>query len=514
MRRICRVIFSRYFISALFIAADVLLVSLFVLYASLFSYYSYIILGVVAAGTVAVFFHVIGKDTSPEYKLPWVVLIFALPVVGVLIYLLFSRRRMSREENRRINRSAFRLSAFYDDSESFRLLEEESRAASGRAFSIAGDDPLAQVYRGTHSRFYPAGEELFADLLFDLKAAKRFIFLEYFIIAQGKLWDEIHRVLLHKVRLGVEVRVMYDDIGCMRTLPASYAKRLNEEGILCRRFAPVTPTVTVSHNNRDHRKICVVDGVVGYTGGVNLADEYANVVTRFGYWKDGGLRLEGAAVNGLTGNFLALWDLTTGTESDYGRYLPPVDPTAAGDGGYYIPFASGPAPFYPRPVGLGAFRSIIDGAVSRVRIATPYLVVDHELTESLCAAARRGVDVRIITPGVADKKAVKVMTKSAYAKLIASGVVILEYLPGFIHEKALVADREYAVVGTLNFDFRSFIHHFEDAVWMFRTETVAQVDEDLAKTEQSCRRVTSEDAKLSRLERIVYNVVRIFRPLL
>ena len=509
MRKLWRVVFSRYFLSGLFIAADVLLLSLLIVYAS---YYSYMFLTLHLLAVVAVFLHIVNAESSPDYKLPWVILIFLLPAVGPLIYLLFSRRKMTKAENRRLNEIAERLSAYPPEGESFLSLKEASPAAAGKAYAILGEDPIAAVYRGTSSRFYESGEALFADLLYDLRAAKKFIFLEYFIIAPGRLWDEIHRILLNKVRLGVEVRLIYDDVGCMRTLPSDFVRKMNAEGIRCQRFATVTPVVTVSHNNRDHRKICVVDGGIAYTGGVNLADEYANFISRFGYWKDGGVRLAGAAVTGLTRNFLALWDMTAGSASDYARYLSP--PAPADDGGYYIPFGSGPYPFYRRSVGKSVFRAILDQAVRYVWITTPYLVIDRELTESICEAARRGVDVRIITPGVADKAAVKIMTKSSYSYLIAAGVRIYEYTPGFIHEKTVIADDEYAVIGTINFDYRSLIHHFENAVWIYRSDTVLRAKEAFGRTERQSHRISAEEAKLSRPERWVYNTVRIFRPLL
>ena len=513
MRKLYRIVFSRYFLSGALIFLDVVLLSLLIAYASV---YSYIVAGVALLLTVAILFDIINRETAPEYKIPWLITVLILPVMGAVIYLLFSRRKLTKGEMRRMNAVAGALSVYRNGDEPFLALKEESPAAAGKAASLLGDDILAEVYRGTASRVFSQGEEMLNEMMFDLKSATRYIFLEYFIIAPGKIWDEIHRILLNKVRAGLDVRLIYDDIGCMTTLPAHFDRELNAEGIRCLRFATVTPRVTVSHNNRDHRKICIIDGRIAYTGGVNLADEYANLKERFGHWKDGGIRLEGDAVAGLLKSFITIWDVTAQKTSDYAAIFsrPDEEEPVAADGGYYIPFGSGPSPFYPRSVGKSAFRSIIDQAQAYVYITTPYLLVDYDLTESICGAARRGVDVRIITPSIPDKKLIKVLTKSSYAHLIASGVRISEYLPGFIHEKTLVSDGEYAVIGTLNFDYRSFVHHFENAVWMFRTGAIRGIRAGFLETERLCRRISSEEAKLSRPERWICNALRLFQPLL
>ena len=274
----------------------------------------------------------------------------------------------------------------------------------------------------------------------------------------------------------------------------------------------MNPKISSVHHNRDHRKICVIDGRVAYTGGVNIADEYANLINRFGYWKDGGIRLVGDAVFGFTKMFLSLWDFTSGSVSDYGKFLKRTE-SVKGEG-YYVPFGSGPAPIYKRPVGKNAFLNIINQSERYVYITTPYLIIDYDLTQSLCNAAMRGVDVRIVTPGVADKKIIKIMTKSSYPYLINAGVKIYEYTPGFMHEKSLICDDKYAVIGTINFDYRSLVHHFECAVWMYRTPTVLDAAGAFDATLAVSEPVTRKNSRLTFVEWLFRTGIKIFSPLL
>jgi cardiolipin synthase len=300
----------------------------------------------------------------------------------------------------------------------------------------------------------------------------------------------------------------------MKTLPHYYEYTLRAEGIKAYRFGKVSPRISSVHNNRDHRKICVIDGRVGYTGGVNIADEYVNERSRFGHWKDGGIRLSGDAVRGLIKGFLSSWDYTARSISDYERFISSVATADDADGGFYIPFGSGPTPIYRRPVGKNVFLNIINQSRKFIYITTPYLVIDYELTESLCNAAKRGVDVRIITPGIPDKKKIKVMTKSSYPHLLDSGVKIYEYTPGFIHEKTFIADDKYGVIGTINLDYRSLVHHFENAVWMYRTPSVKAAAEAFRETLKVCEEIDGQKAKLHFSEWVVRNAIKFFTPLM
>ena len=509
-------LFSRYAISALTILLSLALMFLLIFYATTYSPYALALMVVI---DVLVIISIINRDATPEYKLSWAVVSLVVPFFGAALYLVFYSRRQSKREARflkKIHEEADRASEKVRPtlSENVESLFEEDPSAFGKMTSLVGDDPIAEVYRETSTKYYPLGEKMFSAMLEDLRRAEKYVFLEYFIIEEGVMWNSIYSVLKERLEHGVDVRILYDDIGSMKTLPASFPARMNSEGIKCARFAKVTPRVTTIHNNRDHRKICVIDGRVAYTGGINVADEYINVRTRFGHWKDGGVRVEGEAALGFVKLFLSMWDLTVGAVSNYSAYFTEDREKTEGDGGYYVPFGSGPMPVYSRPSGKNAFLNIINQAEKYVYVTTPYLIIDYALTEALQCAARRGVHVVIITPAKADKKRVKVMTKSSYPALIEAGVRIYEYTPGFIHEKILVSDDKYAVVGSINFDYRSLAHHFEDALWMYASPTVKTIREEVEKTLSVSKEIDSEAARLTLYERIVRSVLRLFAPLL
>ena len=511
MRKLCRALFSRYSISAVMILVEIVLMAYLYFSASTYSFVAFFL--AMLTNIFAVIF-IINRDANPEYKVVWVIIVLVLPFLGVLLYAMFFTRRMTRREVMLLAGSFSQLNVYRTRDGSFDRLSASSALAAGKAKAIMNDDAISEVFTGTSSEFFSTGEAYFDSLIEDLKSAKSFIFIEYFIISNGVLWESIHGILKEKAKVGVDIRVLYDDIGCMKTLPHHYENILRSEGISAHRFGKVSPKISSVHNNRDHRKICVIDGRVGYTGGVNIADEYINAKERFGHWKDGGVRLSGLAVRGLIKIFLSAWDYTSRTISDYERFVESVKPEEDADGGFYLPFGSGPAPMYRRPTGKNAFLNLINQAQNYVYITTPYLIIDYELTESLCNAALRGVDVRIITPGIPDKKKIKIMTKSSYPHLIESGVKIYEYTPGFIHEKTLVSDDKYAVIGTINFDYRSLVHHFENAVWMYLTPTVAIAHKEFLKTLEKCDKVDRKKSKLNFSEWIVRNAIKIFAPLL
>ncbi len=511
MKKLVRVFFSRYAISAFIILVELLLCAQLVFSAWAYSYVAVLVAAVISLITLV---FVINRDANPEYKVSWVIVILALPVFGTILYILFYRRRMTKKEERHLSGLFAEINNHRLGTGNFDMLRRRSPLASGKARAIMNDDTLSEVYTGSNSTFFGDGRRLFESMILDISEAKEFIFLEYFIIDQGVLWSKIHKLLREKAKEGVEIRLLYDDIGCMKTLPSHYEYSLRTEGIITYRFSKVSPSLSSVHNHRDHRKICVIDGKVAYTGGVNIADEYINEKERFGHWKDGGIRVSGEVVRGFIKQFLSMWDFTTHTISDYEKYLSFVEPLKFSDGGYYIPFGTGPIPIYQRPGGKNAFLNLINQSRKYVYITTPYLIIDYELTESLCNAALRGVDVRIITPGIADKKKVKLMTKSAYPYLMRAGVKIYEYTPGFIHEKTFVVDDKYAVVGTINLDYRSLAHNFENALWMYATPTVQVCKDEFLNTVDKSERVDESKSKLTLSERFVRNAIRLFAPLL
>lgn len=510
-RRVWRLIFSRYTVCALTILLEIVIMA-FVIAAA--SYVSYLFVGLTAICDLIAVVDIVNRDANPEYKVTWVIVVLLVPLLGTLLYLIFYRRRVTKKEERLLRESFTKIREQRGSNRAFDMMRRRSPFAAGKARAIFNDDPLAEVYSGSTSTFFSSGEALFESMIAELRSAKDFIFLEYFIISSGRLWEEIHSILVEKVKEGVEVRVLMDDFGCMRNLPSHYENILRNEGIQAYRFSRVSPKMSAVHNNRDHRKICIIDGRVGYTGGVNIADEYVNKTVRFGHWKDGGIMLCGDAVGGLMKHFLSGWDFTVGTIGEYKKYFDAAKPVKYPDGGYYLPFGSGPAPIYERPVGKNAFLNLINQSRNYVYITTPYLIIDYDLTESLCNAALRGVDVRIITPGIPDKKNVKVMTKSSYPYLMRAGVKIYEYLPGFIHEKTFVCDDKYAVIGTINFDYRSLVHHFENAVWMYASPTVEVARDEFLKTVGESAQVDETRSRLTLREWITRNAIRLFAPLL
>ncbi len=508
MRKLGRLIFSRYAVCALIIALELALLISILLIAEFFA----TLFAISTVISVFTLITLINRDVNPEYKVSWAIVILVLPYIGATFYALFFRRRMTKKEVRNLKRIAEKIDTPPWAEENSVALCKEDKLAWGKARSLVENDSLAAVFTGTVSEYFPSGEGFFSSLCESLRLAKKYIFLEYFIIEEGELWREIHEILLEKVNTGVKVCLLYDDIGCMKTMPRKYHKKLISEGIDCRIFGKITPKVTTVHNNRDHRKIAVIDGEIAYTGGANIADEYINKKVRFGHWKDGGIKLSGAAAFGFARQFAAMWEYNARGVEEF--VLSPSDcKPSLGDGGYYIPFCSGPAPIYDS-VGKKVFLNIINQAQSYVYITTPYLVIDFDLTEALCGAAERGVDVKIITPGKADKRMVKIMTKSSYPHLIKSGIEIYEYTPGFIHEKLVLCDDLYAVIGSINFDYRSLAHHFEDALWLYKSPTVIAARDEFFKTLELSERIDEKSAKLGPIEWIDRISIKLFAPLL
>ncbi len=521
MRKLCRVLFSRYAISALVILLYFVVVALLVVYSAA----SYVYFAV-ASFVIDVFIilSLVNRETNPEFKVTWLIIVMLFPLFGAFLYLIFYSRRTSYREAKRLGGITDTIAHFEDgdgggDPSSLGSLDELSKISkgySGQALSLLRLDKLSRIYRGSSLKYYQSGEEMFLDMKDAMRAAQKYIFLEYFIVAEGEMWSEIFDILAERQRAGVEIKMLYDDIGSMSTVGASFDKELRSLGIECYRFARVTPRVTSVHNNRDHRKILVVDGEVAFTGGVNIADEYIGKLERFGHWKDGGVRISGEAALGFVRQFLQLFDFTQGSISDYAAYLTerPSAKRTEGDGGFYIPFGSGPYPVYERSVGKCIITDVINRAREYLYITTPYLVIDYDLTEALRSAALRGVDVRIITPGVPDKRLVKLMTKGSYRTLISSGVRIFEYSPGFIHEKMILADGICSIIGTINLDYRSLVHHYENALWIYASGELKSIRRGFMTTLRQSREIDKDEARLKLHERVVRYLVRIFAPLL
>ena len=505
-----RLLMSKYGFSII-----IMLLELFLVFAAFFyfnqlvpNWLSALVIVSLYIGTILA---IVNRNMPPESKVTW--LLFAVvPVFGFLLYLMIGERRLSKKEIQQLEKMdsmKFREDNSYD----LRVeLKQENKSAFGIVKSLLSMDHNADVYDGTASQYFSLGEEMFEAMLDDLRSAKKFIFLEFYIIDPGVMWNRILEILVDKVQQGVEVKLLYDDIGCMATLPGDYTKRLRKMGIDAHKFNKVIPRMTVAYNNRDHRKILVVDGQVGYTGGINLADEYINHIVRFGHWKDGGVRLEGRAVKALTRLFLMNWYINRGEITDFDRYH--FDSQRVEGKGLYIPYGSGPKPIYKEQVGKAVYQNIINQAIDYVYITTPYLIIDYDLTEDIKNAAMRGVDVRIVTPFIPDKKLIQIVTRGAYPDLLEAGVKIYEYTPGFIHSKNVVSDDELAVVGTINFDYRSLVHHYENAVLMYQTESIADIKQDFEDLFDVSKEISLETLQNSWYQRLLKEIMQLFAPLL
>lgn len=456
---------------------------------------------------------VLGSRSEPSYKIVWLVVILPFPVLGGIFYLLFGGGRVSKRGQRKMQGMVERASAaLRGDFKSDTLLPHGEEAASQARYleRFAG----CPVYGNTSTEYFPLGDLAYVRMLQELKKAKHYIFLEYFIIQEGLMWNSILDVLEERAAAGVDVRVIYDDIGSLFTLPGEYPEQLAARGIQCRVFNRFVPVVSLRLNNRDHRKMMIVDGKVAFTGGINLADEYINRRERYGHWKDSAIMLKGEAVWSMVVMFLSMWDFCCGWEEDYHPFRPQLGaPVDGEDLGYVQPYTD--TPMDNEAVGQTVYLNMIARAKKYIYITTPYLIVDVATNTALCNAAKAGVDVRIITPHIPDKRSVFEVTRAHYPPLLEAGVKIYEYTPGFIHAKNFVVDDRFATVGTVNLDYRSLFLHFENGVWLCDTPCIQDIRRDFEETLKVSEFITLRRSRhLSPLLQLYRSVLRVFAPLM
>lgn len=462
--------------------------------------------------TITVVLVIMNNDENPVYKIAWLIPVLVFPVFGTLFYLWVKFQPTPMVLRNRVLKATVETARYTPQNEAvMKELQEKDAGFFGTANYLFRNVHFP-VYRQTKTTFFPLGEDKYQSLLEELEKAESFIFMEYFIISRGKMWDSILEILKRKAAEGVEVRVMYDGMCSLVLLPYSYPKTLEKYGIQCCMYAPIKPVLSVHQNNRDHRKILVIDGKVAYTGGVNLADEYINEENPYGHWKDTAIMLKGEAVKSFTLMFLQMWNINRGTTEDFGKYIDnqgfPQE-----ENGYVIPY--GDTPFDGENVGEHVYMDILNQAEKYVHIMTPYLILDNEMKETLKYAAKRGVDVKIIMPHIPDKKLVFYLARSYYYELIRAGVEIYEYTPGFVHAKIFVSDDLKAAVGSINLDFRSLYLHFECGTYMYGADCVESIETDYQKTLEDCHRVTLEYLKkLPLYQKYIGSVLKIFAPLM
>lgn len=451
--------------------------------------------------TVAMVLYLLNNRIDPTAKITWLVIVMLTPVFGSLLYLYTQLDIGHRALKARFEQIIEMTKGSIPQEEAvMEALAEENPGAASLVRYIQRSS-CHPVYDRTEVTYFPLGEDKFAELLRQLEKAEHFIFLEYFIIAEGLMWGEVLEILVRKAREGVDVRVMYDGTCEFALLPHKYLKLLRERGIKCKVFSPVSPFISTHYNYRDHRKILVIDGHTAFNGGVNLADEYINREQRFGHWKDTAVMLKGDGVKSFTVMFLQMWNIWDRTPVSCGRYLEsakgsartdPAGENPAGEG-FVMPY--GDSPLDHETVGKYVYMDILNQAETYVHITTPYLILDDETLNALIFAAKRGVEVVIIMPHIPDKKYAFFLAHTYYEELLDAGVQIYEFLPGFVHAKMFVSDGSKAVVGTINLDFRSLYHHFECAVYMYRNPAVEDVERDFEETLEQCVQITKETCR-------------------
>ena len=473
--------------------------------------YSDTIAAITALLTIIVVLKLNSKHTNSAMKMPWVMLILMSPVMGLSMYLLFELLGDPGVSKR------LRTVRGYLQRDDRATVEENLEKISRQDLSVGNQCRYLwnasgyPVYANTRVQYYPEAKEAFQAMKEELEKAQRFIFMEYFIVAEETSFRELEEVLIRKAREGVDIRLLYDDFGSVTKIGKKFARQLQKKGIRCYPFNPAAPVLNLFMNHRDHRKITVIDGKVGFTGGFNLADEYFDLTRPYGHWKDTGLRLEGEAVRSLTSIFLELWYLQTGENTPADEYLNVCHRVPAE--GFVQPFADNP--LEEERIAENVYMNLIHQANHSLYIMTPYLIITDEMIHALGLAAKRGVDVRIITPGIPDKKTVYAVTRSYYAGLARQGVRIFEYTPGFCHGKQCICDGKIASVGTSNLDYRSLYHHFENDVLLYGCDAVAAIAEDFEALFPQCREVT-ETCRSSRAGalRIWQYFLRLFAPLM
>lgn len=508
-RGIAKVIFGRTFMTILMLLIQLALIYFTVLKYEQYSVFFYLISMVMS---VVVVFLIINEEINPMYKLAWIIPVVAMPVFGTLTYLFIRFQPGPALMRKRLDALSQEMVPLLEQNEETRNnLEKTDKDAfnTARYLNATLNYP---VYDNTSTEYFPVGEKMFRRMLLELEKAEKFIFMEYFIIENGIMWDAVLEILKSKAQKGVEVRVMYDGTCCFKLLPYSYPKKLQEMGIQAKIFSPIVPVLSIHQNNRDHRKILVIDGKVAFTGGINLADEYINEIERFGHWKDTGVMLKGEAVNSFTCMFLQMWNLgEKEPEKDFGKYI--LKEQLQKQKGYVIPY--GDSPLDKENTGEQVYFDIINQAKDYVYIMTPYLIVDNEMMMALKGAAKRGVDIRIIMPHIPDKKYAFYLARSYYVELINAGVKIYEYEPGFVHSKLFVSDNEKAVVGSINLDYRSLFLHFECAVYMYQSECIKDICRDYNETLEKCMLITKEYYyKIPVVKRLVGRILRLIAPLM
>ncbi|MGE5381024.1 MAG: cardiolipin synthase [Methylocystaceae bacterium] len=511
IRTLLRFLFSRLFVVGFLITLQVGVLAFILWRMSYAEVYLYALFSFIS---LTVVLWIVNKKNDEPFKLIWVILILIFPVFGGLLYLLVDINHIPVRSKRKLKKGyELAKKLMVQDEIVAGELKKVNQAVYPQSKYLYefGTYP---VYWQTETKFLSPGEIMFAELVAELEKAEHFIFMEYFIIRPGYMWDTVLDILERKAKAGLDVRVMFDDLGCITNLPYKYAETLKAKGIKYRVFNPIRPTINLILNNRDHRKITVIDGYVGFTGGINLADEYINHDGRPIYWKDSSILIKGDAVWNLTVMFLQVWNYIHQQDLDFMAFHPQKFlKTPAASDGFVQPF--GDSPLDDENVSELAYIKILNTAQNYVYISSPYLIIDQLMFSALSLAAKSGIDVRIITPHFGDKWFVHTVTRSYYQRLIEAGVKIYEYLPGFIHSKVIMADDQVGIVGSINLDYRSLYSQFESGVWMYKSQALTEVKSDFLDCLEQSRLVTLEEClNISWYLKLIRALLRLIAPLM
>ncbi len=459
---------------------------------------------------------IFSMNKTPSIKMPWFILLLTFPIAGSLIYLIVGLNGSTRKMKRRFDKIDRKLYRFLPQGKQVIPAMEEYNQSVANMSKYISRQAFFPVYNDSDIEFYPYASDALVAQMEELRKAEKFIFMEYHAIENRESFQEIKSILAEKARDGLDVRIFYDDVGSIAFINRDFIREMKSLGIQCRVFNPVVPLVNLFLNNRDHRKITVIDGKVGFTGGYNLANEYFNITHPYGFWKDTGVKITGNAVRSLTMMFLEMWNAIRSTDRDdveFMKFFPILSQPQKEPGAFVQPY--GDSPLDSEHVGENVYLNIISSAEKYVWICTPYLIITDEMNRTMGLAAERGVDVRIITPGIPDKRTIYRITRSHYQRLVVDGVRIFEYTPGFCHAKQCVSDDKVALCGTINFDFRSLYHHFEDGVLFANCEAVQDVKRDFEHCFPLCMEVTKKYKKPQNLlHRGWNNILRLFSSLL
>jgi cardiolipin synthase len=468
--------------------------------------------------------YIVNRDQNPAFKLTWVIPICAFPMLGALLYFWVETNIPTKGIKQEVSKRVAETKPYQKQDERIRRQLNElscSMTSVSRYAEAVGNYP---TFQNTGLTYFGLGEDAYQDMLVELEKAEKYIFLEYFIISEGMMWNSILKILKKKIAEGVEVKLLYDGVCALYYLPSGYQKKMIAEGVDTRVFVPVIPIFSTHQNNRDHRKIMVIDGKTAYTGGINLADEYINHKSRLGHWKDNALKLQGDAVKTFTLMFLQMWNVSNPENNngyipgEYLKYLPKTqdeekEQRRYPNGGYIMPYGDGPNSVHN--LAENVYLDMINRSNKYIHIMSPYFIVDHEMLTSLTYAAQRGNDVRMILPHIPDKKITYDVARTFYPFLLAAGVKIYEYTPGFIHAKTVVSDDNKAAVGSINMDFRSLYHHYECGVYLYLDPAVQEIEADFQKTMMCSQEVTLEYYRaIPWYKRLVGYIIKLFAPLL